>query len=148
MMMWAINARRYYVAQRHVIATVLTFSLFRTPLGMSKMISPSEFAYVSGHGLGTCYVTGNPWRHAIGCSWSYVRCPTEHPLGSVSMSTTLKEYQGSHVKHFSKFVSCRERCLLENVHIFSSMITSLCETSYVVIFDVSHDVPSVFFILQ
>ena len=66
---------------------------------------------------------------------------SEHEHNAVQ---TLKEYQSGRVKHSSKFVSCRERCLLGHVHIFSSIITSLCETSYVVIFDVSHAVPNVF----
>jgi hypothetical protein len=70
---------------------------------------------------------------------------SEHKHNAVQ---TLKEYQGHREKHSSKFVSCRGRCLLGHVHIFSSMITSLCETSYVVIFDVTHDVPIGFFILH
>jgi hypothetical protein len=41
---------------------------------------------------------------------------------------TWKEYQGGREKRFSKFDSCRGRCLLGHVHIFNSMITSLCET--------------------
>ena len=59
-MQWAINARHYYVAQRQVTHGVLTFSLFESLLGMSKIVSPSAFASVPGHGLATCYVLGRP----------------------------------------------------------------------------------------
>ena len=53
-----------------------------------------------------------------------------------SVVRTLKENQGGREKHSSKFATCRGRCLLGHGHIFSIMITSLSETSYVVIFDV------------
>ena len=67
---------------------------------------------------------------------------SEHEHNAVQ---TWKEYQVGRQKRYFEFDSCRGRCLLGHVHIFSGVITSLCETSYVVIFDVSHDVLSVFF---
>ena len=57
-MCWVINGRHYYVAQRHVTHGVLTFFLFKSPLGMSKIVSPTVFASVPGHGLATGYVLG------------------------------------------------------------------------------------------
>jgi hypothetical protein len=60
---------------------------------------------------------------------------------------TWKEYQGCRVKHSSRHDSCCGRCLLEHVMIFSSMTMTLCVTSYVVIIDVSHDVPNVVLII-
>ena len=78
------------------------------------------------------------------CKASY-RAPVRVSEHEHSALRTCQEYQGGREKHSSKFDSCRGRCLLGHVHIFSGMITSLCETSHVVIFDVSHDVPNVFF---
>ena len=81
------------------------------------------------------------------CKASYRASVTlsEHEHNAVR---TWKEYQGGREKRSSKFDLCRGRCLLEHVHIFSITITSLCETSYVIIFDVSHDVLNVFSKLQ
>lgn len=61
---------------------------------------------------------------------------------------TLREYQGSRLEHSSKFVSRHVSCQLGHVHIFNSMFTSLCVTTNVVIFDVSLDVASVFYIIM
>jgi hypothetical protein len=61
---------------------------------------------------------------------------------------TLTEHRDCRDKHSSRHDSCRGRCLLGHVHIFRSMSISLCETSYVVTSDVSHDVPKGFFFFQ
>jgi hypothetical protein len=67
---------------------------------------------------------------------------SEHEHSAVQ---TLTEHRDCRDKHSSRHYSCRGRCLLGHVHIFRSMSISLCETSYVVNSDVSHDVPKVFF---
>ena len=50
-MPWAINARRYSLAQKHLSAIVLTFCMFESSLGMSKVVSASAFTCVPGHGV-------------------------------------------------------------------------------------------------
>ena len=57
---------------------------------------------------------------------------------------TLTKCRGSRVKHSSKLVTCRLGCQLGHVHFFNNMFTLSCETTNCVIFDVSHDVSSVF----
>jgi hypothetical protein len=44
-----INARRYSAAQRHVYAIVLTFCMFESSMGMSKVVSAGAFTYLRGH---------------------------------------------------------------------------------------------------
>jgi len=78
----------------------------------------------------------------IGCPSRRGRCPIQHPLSSVSMSTTLSEhlngFLGCRVKHSSKYSSRRQRCHLGHPWIFKSMWSSLCKTTNVAIFDVAH----------
>jgi hypothetical protein len=98
-------------------------------------------------------VVGNQWTSMETCKrLSMTFC---HATGRASVRLsehehnvvqTLTEHRGGREKHSSRHDSCRGRCLLGHVYIFRSMCISLCETSYVVISDVSHDVPNVFFI--
>jgi len=132
---------------KHVTTFVWTFSLSQSVFGTSTKVSSLTFASLIGRGLCTCYLFWRPFWHAIGCPSYYGRCPMEHPLSSVCLSTALSEHPNEYfecrLEHSSKYSSHPERCCLGQIRIFKSMQTSLCTTTDIVISDVSLDVLTV-----